>query len=122
SSMRLALMLRRTPLCTLCPYTTLFRSLLEEVARRALTRAGLEPAQVDTLLVACSTGFAVPSLDALLLDRVPFPRTVERVPLVGYGCAGGILGLFRAAAMARARPGPVVLFLTVGLCTLTFRP
>ena len=96
--------------------------LLEEVARRALTRAGLEPAQVDTLLVACSTGFAVPSLDALLLDRVPFPRTVERVPLVGYGCAGGILGLSRAAAMARARPGSIVLFLTVELCTLTFRP
>ncbi|HLS69070.1 MAG TPA: type III polyketide synthase [Kiloniellales bacterium] len=97
-------------------------SLLEEVARQALDRAGLEAAEVDTLLIACSTGFSVPSLDALLLDRLPFRRTVERVPLVGYGCAGGILGLSRAAALTRARPHSVALFLTVELCTLTFRP
>lgn len=97
-------------------------ALLEEVAQKALAEAALAPSQVDTLLVACSTGFTVPSLDALLLDRLPFRRTVERVPLVGYGCAGGLLGLSRAAALARARPGSIVLFLTVELCTLTFRP
>src|SRR5690625_899697 len=96
--------------------------LLEEVARKALAEAGVEASRVDTLLVACSTGFTVPSLDALLLDRLPFPRSVERVPLVGYGCAGGVLGLTRAASLARARPGSIVLFLTVELCTLTFRP
>src|SRR5690625_3298246 len=96
--------------------------LLEEVARKALAEAGVEASRVDTLLVACSTGFTVPSLDALLLDRLPFPRSVERVPLVGYGCAGGVLGLTRAASLARARPGSIVLFLTAELCTLTFRP
>jgi len=95
--------------------------LLEAAAREALTRAALAPDAVDVLLVASSSGLSVPSLDALLLDRLGLRRNVERLPLVGYGCAGGVLGLARAAAMARARPGAVVLFLTVELCTLTFR-
>lgn len=96
--------------------------LLERAARDALVRAGLAPEAVDVLLVACSSGLSVPSLDALLLDRLGLRRDVERLPLVGYGCAGGVLGLARAAAMARARPGALVLFLTAELCTLTFRP
>jgi len=96
-------------------------ALLEQAARDALARAALEPEAVDVLLVASSSGLSVPSLDALLLDLLGLRRDVERLPLVGYGCAGGVLGLARAAAMARARPGAVVLFLTVELCTLTFR-
>lgn len=103
-------------------FRTAALDLLESAARDALTGAGLEPPAVDVLLVATSSGLSVPSLDALLLDRLGLRRDVERLPLVGYGCAGGVLGLARAAAMARARPGAVVLFLTVELCTLTFRP
>jgi alkylresorcinol/alkylpyrone synthase len=39
----------------------------------------------------------------------------------GLGCAGGVLGLARAAALARAAPGSRVLLLVVELCGLTFR-
>lgn len=96
-------------------------SLLEEAAEGALTQAALKPKDVDAILVACSSGFTVPSLDALLIDRLGLRRDVTRVPLVGYGCAGGVLGLARAAEIARALPGRTVLFLTVEICTLTFR-
>ncbi|HVS45630.1 MAG TPA: 3-oxoacyl-[acyl-carrier-protein] synthase III C-terminal domain-containing protein, partial [Verrucomicrobiae bacterium] len=62
-----------------------------------------------------------PSLDALLMERLPFKRTTRRLPIFGLGCAGGVLGLARAAAMAQSRPGNLVLFLVVELCALSFR-
>jgi alkylresorcinol/alkylpyrone synthase len=46
---------------------------------------------------------------------------VSRVPVFGLGCAGGVSGLSVAARLAEARPGTVVLFVCVELCTLAFR-
>jgi alkylresorcinol/alkylpyrone synthase len=50
-----------------------------------------------------------------------FPRDVVRLPIFGLGCAGGALGLARAAALATAMPEKPVLLLVVELCTLQFR-
>ena len=43
------------------------------------------------------------------------------MPIFGLGCAGGVLGLARAASQAAATPGKTVLFLVVELCALSFR-
>jgi len=96
-------------------------ALLKQVATQALDEARLAPADIDVLVVASTTGIATPSLDALLMEELPFRRDVTRLPLFGFGCAGGALGLARAAQMARALPGSRVLFLVVELCSLTFR-
>ncbi|MGA8399301.1 MAG: 3-oxoacyl-[acyl-carrier-protein] synthase III C-terminal domain-containing protein, partial [Stellaceae bacterium] len=48
-------------------------------------------------------------------------RHVERLPIFGLGCAGGALGLARAAALAAAMPDKPVLLIVVELCTLQFR-
>jgi alkylresorcinol/alkylpyrone synthase len=95
--------------------------LLQEAACRCLRRAGFRPADVDGIVVASTTGVVTPSLDALLIERLPFRRDVKRLPIFGLGCAGGVLGLARTAAMALAAPGEVWLFLVVELCSLTFR-
>ncbi len=50
-----------------------------------------------------------------------FRRDVQRLPIFGLGCAGGVLGLARGAAMARSMPGARVLVVVVELCGLTFR-
>ena len=96
-------------------------ALLDQAAGRCLDEAGLEPEDVDALVVVCSTGIATPSLDARLMERLPFRRDVVRLPIFGLGCAGGVLGLARAAALAKAMPGARVLLLVVELCGLTFR-
>jgi alkylresorcinol/alkylpyrone synthase len=46
---------------------------------------------------------------------------VERTPVFGLGCAGGVTGLAIASRLASARPGTTVLLVAVELCTLAFR-
>ncbi|MGH6945872.1 MAG: type III polyketide synthase [Kiloniellales bacterium] len=96
-------------------------ALLEQAARRCLEDGGARAEEIDALVVVSTTGIATPSLDARLMDVLPFRRDVARLPIFGLGCAGGVLGLARAAALARVSPGARVLFLVVELCGLTFR-
>lgn len=95
--------------------------LIKNAAQTCLDRAGLAPSDVDGLAVVSTTGIATPSLDALLLEQMPFRRNVQRLPIFGLGCAGGVLGLSRVADLARAAPGSRWLFIVVELCSLTFR-
>jgi alkylresorcinol/alkylpyrone synthase len=96
-------------------------ALLEQAASDALAQAGLAAEDIDAIVTVSSTGIATPALDARLMQLMPFRTDVERTPLFGLGCAGGVLGLARAAAMAKARPEGRVLLLVVELCGLTFR-
>jgi alkylresorcinol/alkylpyrone synthase len=96
-------------------------ALLAEAASRCLAQAGRAFADIDALVTVSTTGISTPSLDALLMERLPFRRDLMRLPVFGLGCAGGVLGLARAASLARAQPGFCVLFLVVELCALTFR-
>ncbi len=96
-------------------------ALLQQAAAAAIAEAGLAPADIDIIVTISSTGIATPSLDALLVDRMPFRRDVQRLPVFGLGCAGGVQGLSRAAALARGQPGATVLLLVVELCSLTLR-
>jgi alkylresorcinol/alkylpyrone synthase len=95
--------------------------LLESATRRALERAGRRPEDIEAVVAVSTTGIATPSLDALLMERMKLRRTVKRLPIFGLGCAGGAIGLARAAAIARANPHALVLFLVVELCALCFR-
>ena len=95
--------------------------LLDSVAGRVLDRAGLPATEVGAIVVVSTTGIATPSLDALLIEQLDLPRNVQRLPIFGLGCAGGAIGLARAATMAAAIPDKAVLFLVVELCSLSFR-
>lgn len=95
--------------------------LLEDVATRAIAAADLEPRDIDAIVINTITGLAIPSLDARLMNRMPFRSDVERLPIFGLGCGGGVAGLARTARMARADAGHNALFLTVDLCSLCMR-
>ena len=91
-----------------------------DAATGALDRAGIHAAQVDTIVTVSSTGISTPSLEARVADRMGFRVDVERVPVFGLGCAGGVSGLSIASRLAQSRPG-IVLLVAVELCTLAFR-
>ncbi len=96
-------------------------TLLERVTRDCLAQANLPAEAIDAIVVVSTTGIATPSLDALLMERLGLRRDVQRLPIFGLGCAGGVLGLARAGALARMAPTSHVLFLVVELCALCFR-
>jgi alkylresorcinol/alkylpyrone synthase len=95
--------------------------LLEDVTNKLLAASNLTADDLDAIVLVSTTGVATPSLDALLIERMALRRDIQRLPIFGLGCAGGVTGLARAAQMARAEPGSKVLFLAVELCALTFR-
>jgi alkylresorcinol/alkylpyrone synthase len=96
-------------------------ALFEKLTLALLDEAGLKREDIDGIVVSSTTGIATPSLDALVIEKMGLPRNIRRLPIFGLGCAGGVVGLTRAAEMASAHPGSKVLFLTVELCALTFR-
>ncbi len=96
--------------------------LLTEAGERVLKSTGVESKDVAATVTVSSTGIVTPCLDSLLQEPLGLSPTVQRLPIFGLGCAGGVIGLSRAAAVAQALPGRWVLFLCTELCGLTFRP
>lgn len=95
--------------------------LLERVSRECIDRAGVDLDEIEAIVTVSTTGLAVPSLDAIVANRLGLPSTVERLPIFGLGCAGGVSGLARAARMAQSLPRGNVLLLVVELCTINCR-
>lgn len=96
-----------------------------ELSERALCRAleavGLTPADVSAIIFASVTGIASPTVDARLINRLPFRDSVKRIPIFGLGCVAGAAGIARAADYVRGFPDQVALLLSVELCSLTWQ-
>ena len=102
-------------------YLEVAHDLFVDAATKALDQAGLMAAEVDVIVTVSSTGIATPSLEARALGAMGFRADVQRVPVFGLGCAGGVSGFAIAARLASAQPGANVLLVVVELCTLAFR-
>lgn len=95
--------------------------LLETIAVDAASAAAVELGAIDILVTNTITGLAIPSLDAKLFNRLKLKPSIERLPIFGLGCGGGVGGLARATRLAQATKNAHVLFLTVDLCSLCLR-
>jgi alkylresorcinol/alkylpyrone synthase len=93
----------------------------EQAVRSALSRAGLEPAEVDHIFSVTVTGISAPSLDARLANRLPLRSDVKRTPIFGLGCVAGAAGIARAADYLRAFPQQTAVLLSVEICSLTLQ-
>lgn len=76
---------------------------------------------IDLIVFVSNTGVTTPSLDAFLLNERPFSPYMNRMPLWGLGCAGGAIGLSRAADWLRSHPTKTALVVCCELCSLTFQ-
>ncbi len=89
-------------------------------AEGCLSAAGLSKKRITDLVFVSTTGLATPGLDALIVNKMRLNQHVRHMSLFGLGCAGGVSGLAKACALAKADPGAVVLLVAVELCSLTF--
>lgn len=77
--------------------------------------------EIDAIFFITTTGLATPSIEARIMNCLPFTDDVKRIPIWGLGCTGGASGLSRAFEYCRAFPEAKVLVLSVELCSLTFQ-
>jgi len=96
-------------------------ALFQEVAAKAIERAGLKPADIDGVVMVSTTGIATPSIEARNGPAIGLRNDVRRVPVFGLGCAGGVNGLATAARLASAEPGKRWLFVTIETCSIAIR-
>ena len=86
-----------------------------------LDQIQMSPQEIDQLTVISTTGIAVPALDARLMNRIPFSRSMKRLPLFGLGCVGGAAGIARTADYLLGHPDDAVILFAVELCSLTIQ-
>ncbi|MEI8278735.1 MAG: 3-oxoacyl-[acyl-carrier-protein] synthase III C-terminal domain-containing protein [Bacteroidota bacterium] len=82
--------------------------------------AKIHKEDITDIIFVSTTGLATPSLDALIINEMRLSPYINRTPVWGLGCAGGVGGVAKANLMAKANPDAIVLLVAVELCTLTF--
>lgn len=84
-----------------------------------IAKAGITKDDITDILFVSTTGLATPSLDGMIINRMRLNPHVNRSPLWGLGCGGGVSGMAKANTIALANPEAVVLLVAVELCSLT---
>ncbi len=95
-------------------------SLAERVAAQALRTAGLDAEQIDAIVMVSTTGTMTPSIPSQMIASMGFAPSAQTIPLFGYGCAGGVLGLRLANDLAAANGGQNVLLISLELCSMAY--
>jgi alkylresorcinol/alkylpyrone synthase len=84
-----------------------------------IEKAAINKHDITDLLFVSTTGLATPSIDALIINQMRLNPHINRSPLWGLGCGGGVSGMAKANTIALANPNAVVLLVAVELCSLT---
>jgi alkylresorcinol/alkylpyrone synthase len=92
-----------------------------DVARRALASSRLSPAEIGLVVSISCTGFMIPAVDAYVSDALGLGPRLARLPITESGCAGGVVGLARAADYLSAHPEQAALVLSLEFSSLTFQ-
>jgi alkylresorcinol/alkylpyrone synthase len=88
---------------------------------KVFLKQDIDVGAIDAIVLVSSSGMSTPSLDARIMNKLPFSPHTKRIPLWGLGCAGGAAGISRAYEYCRAYPDENVLVVCVELCSLTFQ-
>jgi alkylresorcinol/alkylpyrone synthase len=101
-------------------YESAAMDLFAKAAAQALERAHLKPVDIGQIICVSTTGTMTPSLPSRMIAQMGFAPDTRVVPLFGYGCAGGVIGLGIAADLWRAAPEKPVLLVSVELCSIAY--
>lgn len=86
-----------------------------------LFKYDLKADQVSSLWSNTVTGFAIPSLEARVMNRIQFASDTKRMPMMGLGCMAGVAGINRVCDYLKGHPKEAAIFFSVELCSLTFQ-
>ncbi len=84
-----------------------------------IKKANITKDDITDILFVSTTGLATPSIDALIINKLRLNPHINRIPIWGLGCGGGVSGMAKANTLAKANPDAVVLLVAVELCSLT---
>ena len=96
-------------------------NLLKESINETIEKTNTKPEKIGAIVLVNSTGISTPTIDAEIFNLFNFNNEIVRLPIFGYGCAGGVLGLNRAIEIFKSL-NKTILVCNVELCSLTFRP
>ena len=91
--------------------------LAEQAGSVALSRAQLDPAQIDAVVVSTCTGNLCPGLSGYVVERLGLRPDIFGFDLVGQGCAGALPNWQLANALLGARQCEHVLSICVEVCS-----
>ncbi|MEH7255578.1 3-oxoacyl-[acyl-carrier-protein] synthase III C-terminal domain-containing protein [Neobacillus niacini] len=97
------------------------QAIINCLTNRTFLNREIDCSEIDAIFYISTTGMATPSIEARIMNQLPFREHTKRIPIWGLGCAGGAAGLSRAFEYCQAYPDAKVLVLSVELCSLTFQ-
>lgn len=84
-----------------------------------IKKARIDKGDITDIIFVSTTGLATPSMDALIINKMRLNPHINRIPVWGLGCGGGVSGTAKACVVAKANPDAIVLLVAVELCSLT---
>lgn len=91
-----------------------------EALEKALQKAGLQPGDLDGLIVCTCTGYLCPGVSSFIAERLGMRADAELSDLVGMGCAAAIPSLRQAWYRLQARPESRIAVIAVEICSAAF--
>jgi alkylresorcinol/alkylpyrone synthase len=102
-----------------------FIEVATEISKNAIKELleanNLNAEEISSLWSNTVTGFSIPSLEARIMNLLPFKTDTKRVPLMGLGCMAGVAGINRVSDYLKGHPKEAVVFFSVECCSLTFQ-
>lgn len=95
--------------------------LANEAVSKLLFNHGIKAKEIKSLWSNTVTGFAIPSLEARLMNQLAFEPDTKRTPLMGLGCMAGVSGVNRVCDYLKGAPAEAAVFFSVELCSLTLQ-
>ena len=94
--------------------------LAAEAAGHALRDAGLDPREIDGVIISTCTGYLCPGLTSYVVEALGLRPDVIALDLVGQGCGAALPNLRTAEAYIASRRAEHVLSVCVEVCSAAF--
>ena len=91
-----------------------------QAIEECLEESGINKDEITDIIFISTTGLSTPSIDAMIVNEMKLHPNINRMPVWGLGCAGGVAGIAKANAIAKSNPEAMVLLVAAELCSLTF--